>query len=169
MKSYLPTLALVAASLASASPNLVVTLKSGLKAETDVAQIARVTFSSTALTVHPRSGSPATTPLAGIQRIDFSPASSIRFAGGKGRGFLAEGGRGSVTLRLDAATRIEADLLDLRGNRVLGLGVSALPAGEHRLSWSAEPGAANLPGGLYLLRVRAEGRAPEHVLVPWMP
>jgi hypothetical protein len=169
MKNLLPIPALLAASLASATPNLVVTLKSGLTAETDVAQIARVTFTSTALTVHPRSGSPVATPLANIQRIDFNPSSSIRYSGGRGRGFLREAGRDAVILRLPAATRVEADLLDLRGKRVLGLGASVLPAGEHRLSWSSTPGSASLPDGLYLLRVRSEGRAPEHALVPRLP
>lgn len=168
-KSILPLVlsASVLCQVGQAVPFLVVQLKSGLKAETEVGQIRKVTFSPSAVTVHGKDGKTAATPVNDIQKILFTYAASTR---GPRVPYAHPGltwdGQGAALLRLARGDRVEAGLFDLAGNRVRDLGRLDLPAGEHRLSW---PSVAAPAPGLYLLRVTAGAGASRQLLVPWMP
>lgn len=167
---HLLTAALLFAAALHAAPRLVVVLKTGVKAETDLTAIAKVTFSPTAVTVHTSDGKTAATSLGEIQRIHFTTASSVRgFSRAAGsQGLLTPDADGAL-LRLDGAARVEAALLRLDGTRVLDLGTLDLPAGSHRLAWAGAEAGPSLESGLYLLQVRLDGRPAESALIRWMP
>jgi hypothetical protein len=161
--------ALLLSTAAFAAPRLVVVLKTGVQAETDVSAIAKVTFSASAVTVHASDGKTASTPLDQIQRMHFATGSPVRgFSRADGTPGLLLPDADGARLRLDGSTRVEAALLRLDGSRVRDLGTFVLHAGSHRLSWAGGDGPA-LEGGVYLLQVRLEGRAPERALIRWMP
>jgi hypothetical protein len=152
-----------------AAPRLVVVLKTGMKSETDVSTIAKVTFSATAVTVHAGDGKTASTPLAEIQRLHFATGSPVRGASrpaGDPSLLLPDGG--GALLRLESAARVEAALLHLDGSRARDLGGLDLPAGSHRLSWAGGTGPA-LEAGIYLLQVRTGPGAPQRALIRWIP
>jgi hypothetical protein len=172
----LPRVLLLSASLAAAEPLLVIVLEGGLKVETGLGRVRKLTFTDTAFTVHARDGRTDDFPLAGVGRIHFAfAATAARPAPmSRDRGLVLEpDGSGGAWLSLPEPARVEAALYDLAGRRARALGSTSLAAGRHRVSPAGGTGSAPPdPDALHVLRilqVRVEGHAPLHVLLTGTP
>ncbi len=65
----------------------------------------------------------------------------------------------TARFRLGRAARVAAAVVDAAGRRVADLGDRWYAAGEHALAWDGRGGAGPAASGVYLIVVRAEGRA----------
>lgn len=171
---HLVALLTAACSFTFSAPSMVLVLKSGLKAETNVSLIQRVVFSSTTLTVHAKDGKATATLLTDVQKITFVNPSPTREQGS--RSFAPEwlmDVKGAVTVQLHQPSRVQAKLLNLYGKLVRELGTFTLPAGKHQIPWNVSShglaSQAELKAGIYLLQVSVDKGAPKFALYPWMP
>ena len=69
-------------------------------------------------------------------------------------------GEATLRLRLPAAALVRIELFDVGGRHVRALADATLGAGEHALAWDGRDDAGHaVPGGLYLARLDAGGKA----------
>jgi flagellar hook assembly protein FlgD len=68
-----------------------------------------------------------------------------------------------MRFRLDAASRVEVDVYDLRGGRVAQLERGVRGPGLHSIAWDGrDASGARLPSGVYLVRTRLGETAGTH-------
>lgn len=138
-----------------AAPYLSIFNKAGARAETDLAQIAKVTFSASAITVHPKTGGTVATPVNDIQRILFGVRVVDRILSQSVKPRSLQFTGGAVQLSLPKPAEVGFSIFGLDGKRIYDLPAKTLPIGTHALHLP-QPIADQLQSGLYVLKGRID-------------
>jgi hypothetical protein len=168
MRLFRPVLAvLFAVSWAVSAPYMAVVLKTGTRTETDLSQVAKVTFSTHSVVVHLPNGQTLASPFSDIQHIHFGVRTVGHIAqnarGARQLSFTSEGLRFNLT----QAARIELDLYNLKGEKVLPLLDTHLPAGEHQI-FLPPSASADLQGQLYVVQAHVDGKKSLNLSATWI-
>lgn len=168
MRLFRPFLAvLFAVSWAASAPYMAVVLKTGTRTETDLSQVAKVTFSTHSVMVHAANGQTLASPFSDIQNIQFG----ARTVGSIARAPLGDRqltfAHGGLRLNLTKAARVELDLYNLKGERVLPLLDTHLPAGAHQIFLPPSV-SSDFQSKLYVVQAHVDGKKSLHLSATWI-
>lgn len=138
-----------------AAPYLTFLNKAGARTETDLAQIAKVTFSTSAITVHAKAGGTLATPINDIQRILFGVRVVDRILSQSVKPQRLQFTGGAVQLRLPKPAQVGFGIFGLDGKRIYDLPAKTMPIGTHAIHLP-QPIADQLQSGLYVLKGRID-------------